>query len=73
MSKNTVTTAASQQLEFYSRKQASQILNTSEAWLRKQDRLGSGPAKVRWGKCVRYSRAALLAFAESRAVPQKAA
>jgi hypothetical protein len=58
-------TLAPVQPEYLTRKQGAQILNISEAWLRKQDRLNKGPERVRFGKCVRYERHALLAFARA--------
>lgn len=61
-------TAATVQAEFLSRKQASQLLNISEAWIRKMERAGTGPERIRFGKCVRYSRSALVAFAQARLV-----
>ena len=61
-------TPATMQAEFLSRKQASQLLNISEAWIRKMERAGTGPERVRFGKCVRYNRTALLAFAQARLV-----
>jgi predicted DNA-binding transcriptional regulator AlpA len=59
------TTHAEVSAGFLNRKQAAQFLNISEAWIRKQERLGRGPARVRLGKCVRYSREALAAFARA--------
>lgn len=59
---------ATVQAEFLSRKQASQFLNISEAWIRKMERAGAGPERVRLGKCVRYTRDALNSFARSRVV-----
>lgn len=61
-------TAATSQAEFFSRKQASQFLNISEAWICKIERAGTGPERIRFGMCVRYSRTALVAFAEARRV-----
>ena len=49
-------TPASVEAEFLSRKQAGQFLNISEAWIRKMERAGTGPERIRFGKCVRYSR-----------------
>jgi predicted DNA-binding transcriptional regulator AlpA len=60
--------AASVEAEFLSRKQAGQFLNISEAWIRKMERAGTGPERIRFGKCVRYSRTALVAFAQARLV-----
>ena len=60
--------AATVPAEFFSRKQASQFLNISEAWIRKMERAGTGPDRIRFGKCVRYSRSALIAFAQARLV-----
>lgn len=56
------------QAEFLSRRQAAEFLNISQAWIRKAERAGAGPERVRFGKCVRYSRAALEAFAAARRV-----
>ncbi len=42
-------TAAPVEAEFFSRKQASQFLNISEAWIRKMERAGSGPERIRLG------------------------
>ena len=61
-------TPATVRAEFLSRKEASQLLNISEAWIRKMERAGTGPERVRFGKCVPYSRTALLAFAQARLV-----
>jgi len=65
---NSIAPTATVAAEFLTRKQASQFLNISEAWLRKMERAGKGVERVRFGKCVRYKRASLLDFAQARLV-----
>lgn len=59
-------TAAPVQVEYLTRPQAAQLINMSTAWLRKQERLGNGPERIRAGKCVRYTPDALRAFMQER-------
>jgi len=65
---NSIAPTATVAAEFLTRKQASRLLNISEAWIRSMERAGTGPQRIRFGKCVRYSRTSLLEFAHARLV-----
>ena len=56
------------QAEYLSRQQAAQLINMSMGWLRKQERLGVGPERIRAGKCIRYTREALNEFMRDNAL-----
>jgi predicted DNA-binding transcriptional regulator AlpA len=47
-------------------KDAASLLRLSPSWLAKARMRGDGPAYVKFGRSVRYSRAALTKWAESR-------
>ena len=60
-------TVAPVQTEYLTRQQASTLIGMSVAWIRKMERLGNGPERIRAGKCVRYTRDSLRAFMQARA------
>lgn len=62
--------AAAVQSDYLDRPQAAAHINMSVAWLRKQERLRKGPARIQCGKCVRYTRSALDEFMRARTVAQ---
>jgi len=61
-------TATPVQSEYLDREQAGIFINMSPAFIRKMERLGAGPERIRVGKCVRYTRQSLRAFMEARKV-----
>jgi predicted DNA-binding transcriptional regulator AlpA len=55
MQENAITTPASGP-EYLDRDQFATLIGMSTAFVRKLDRLNTGPERIRLGKCVRYSR-----------------
>jgi len=54
---------------YVTEKEAAALLGVSVDTLRRLRKTGTGPVSARFGRCVRYPRAAFTAWAEAQHVP----